>query len=88
MGGRCRIDDLPVIAVEKCALLVGQSTLRIVDDQPRAERCEGSINVDGIGIAREIHRMNAVVSKMALQPIDAKKVSCEPVLHDQILAEA
>ena len=27
-----------VIAVEKCALLVGQSAVRIIDDQPWAER--------------------------------------------------
>ena len=65
------IHDFPSIVQEHFALFLGQTTLRVVQNQTRTQWGECCVNVDWIGIAREIHRVNTVIWEMASDPFDA-----------------
>ena len=83
-----RIQNLPTILLEHLALIVRQTALWVVQNQARTQRCEGRVDVDGVGVAREIDRMDPVVGEVAAQPFDAFEVGCKPVLDDEVFAKA
>ena len=85
LGG---IDDFPAVLFEHPALVFRQATLWVVQDQSRSDRREGRVDVDGVGVARKVHRVDAVIGEVTAQPLDALLVRREAVLHHQILAEA
>ena len=82
-----RINDFPSVVQEHFTLFIWQTTLWIVQDQTRTQWGECCVNVDWIGIAWEIHRVDTVIGEMASVPFDAFQVCGEPVLHHQILAK-
>ena len=88
MRGLRGIYDLPAVLLEHLALFIGQAAARVVQDQPRAQRCEGGIDMDGIGIAGEIHRMHTMIGEMAAQPFDTFQIGGKAMLHHQIAAKA
>ena len=87
MGWLGGIDNLPIVLLEHFALLIGQAALWIVQDEPGAQGGECCIDVNGVGVAWEIHRMQPMVWEVAAQPFDALEVRGEPMLNDQIAAK-
>ena len=85
LGG---VDDLPVVGLEDRALLLGQLALRVVDDQAGAQRHEGRVDVDRVGVAREVHGVHAVLGVVALEPVHGRAVRGQAVLDEQVLAHA
>ena len=67
LGG---IDDFPVVFVKHLALVIGQAALGIVQDQAGAERREGRIDMDRIGITGKVYRMHPVIGVVPTQPLD------------------
>ena len=65
MGGLGGVDDLPIVALEHFALLVGQPALGVVQDQAGAQRREGGVDVDRVGVAGEVDGVDPVVGEMA-----------------------
>ena len=85
LGG---LDDLPVVGLEDRALLLGQLALRVVDDQAGAQRHEGRVDVDRVGVAGEVHGVHAVLGVVALEPVHGGAVGGQAVLDEQVLAHA
>ena len=81
------IDDFPIVLFEHLSLLIGQTTLWIVQNQTWTQRGEGGVDVDRIRIAGEVDRMDPVIGIMPPQPFDALEVGRKAVLHHQIAAE-
>ena len=88
MRGLSGVDNLPIVFVKHRPLVIRKAALRVVQDQARTQRREGGIDMDRVGIAWKINRMDPVIGEMAAQPFDAFEVCREPVLHDQIAAKA
>ncbi len=82
------IDDFPAVVVEHFTLFIRKAALRVVKDQPRAQRRKGRINVDRVRIAGEIHSVNAVIGEVTAQPLDTLEVCCKAMLHNEVFAEA
>ena len=86
--GRLRgVDDFPVVVRKHLSLIVGQATLRVVQDQSRPKWCESCVNVDRIRIAREVDRMHPVIRKVTAKPFDTLQIRRETMLHHQIAAK-
>ena len=85
LGG---LDDLPVVGLEDGALRLGQRAVRVVDDQARAQRHEGRVDVDRVGVAGEVHGVHAVLGVVALEPVHGGAVGGQAVLDEQVLAHA
>ena len=82
LGG---LDDLPVVGLEDGALRLGQRAVRVVDDQARAQRHEGRVDVDRVGVAGEVHGVHAVLGVVALEPVHGGAVGGQAVLDEQAL---
>ena len=90
-GGVCRIcgvNDLPIVGFEDLALLFGQTTVGVVDDQARTQRHEGRVDVDRVGITGEVHSVNAEIGVVTLEPFHGLTVGGEAVLDEEVLANA
>ena len=87
MGRLGGIDNLPIVLLEHFALFIGQAALWIVQDEPGAQGGECCIDVNGVGVAGEIHRVHPMVWEVAAQPFDSLEVRGEPMLNDQIAAK-
>ena len=68
-------------------LLIGQAALWIVQDQTRAQRRKGRIDVDRIGVTGEIHRMHAVIREVTAQPFDPFRFVVNPCCTTKITAK-
>ena len=88
MGRLGGLDDLPVVGLEDGALLLGQRAVRVVDDQARAQRHEGGVDVDRVRVAGEVHGVHAVLGVVALEPVHGRAVRGQAVLDEQVLAHA
>ena len=69
------------------ALFIGQAALWVVQDEPGAQGGECCVDVNGVGVAWEVHRMHPMVWEVAAEPFDSLEVGGEPVLNDQISAK-
>ena len=87
MGGLGGVDDLPIVGLEDVALALGGMTVRVVDDQARAQRHERGVDVDRRG-RQEVHRMDAVLGIVALEPLHGGAVGGQAVLDEDVLAHA
>ena len=87
-GGRGGIDDLPLVGLEDRALCVGQPAFRVVDDETGAQGHEGRVDVDWIRVAGKVDGVHPVIRKVALQPLHAPAVRGQPVLAEEVLADA
>jgi len=84
LGG---VDDFPIVLLEHLTLILRQTALRVVQDQPGAQRREGGVDMDRVRIARKVDRMHPVVGEMPPQPLDALQVGRKPMLDHQIAAK-
>ncbi len=66
-----RIYNFPSVLFKHDTLIIWQAALWIVENKPRPQRRKGRVNVNGVGVAREIHCMNAMIREMSAQPFDA-----------------
>ena len=85
LGG---VDDLPVVGLEDGQLALGGMAVRVVDDQARTQRHEGGVDVDRVGVAGEVHGMDAQLGIVALEPFHGGAVGGQAVLDEQVLAHA
>ena len=65
-----RIDDFPIILFKHLALLIGQASLRVVKDQTGPQRCKSRVDMNWIGIAREVYSVNTVIRVVSANPLD------------------
>src|SRR5580658_10043424 len=87
MGGTCRVDDFPVVALEHRPLRLGQPPDRIVEDEPRPDRYERAVDMDRVRVAGEVDRVDAVLRKMPPEPVDTLAIGGEAMLHHEVAAE-
>ena len=87
MGWLGRIDNLPIVLLKQFALFIRQAALWVVQDEPGAQGGKCCVDVNGIGVTWEVHRMHPMVWEVAAEPFDSLEVGGEPMLNDQISAK-
>ena len=83
LGG---VHDFPAVFLENHPLLFGQAAVRVVDNQTRAQRHKGGVDVNRVGVTGEVHRMDAHVRVFAFKPFHGFAVGGEAVLDKQVFA--
>ena len=78
------VDDFPIVLLEVCALLVGQTAVRVVQDQTGAQWRKGRVDVEWVQVAGDAHGSHGGMRQVATRPFATLAVCCEAAPDNQV----